>query len=83
MSYFMQQRSNQEAMDNLQATSDSAVQTLENILTQRDELQQQVADLHRAIQAAMEGLEQQAEEMGQQAGDLLESAPTGNLTLFQ
>ena len=47
MSYFMQQRSNQEAMDNLQATSDSAVQTLENILTQRDELQQQVADLQK------------------------------------
>ncbi len=32
MSYFMQQRANQEAMDKLELTSDSATQSLENIL---------------------------------------------------
>ena len=32
MSYFMQQRANQEAMDKLEQTSDSATQSLENIL---------------------------------------------------
>lgn len=58
-------------------------QALEQDLAVLEGYRQQVADLHRAIQTAMKGLEQQAEEMEQQADDLLESAPTGNLTLFQ
>ena len=58
-------------------------QALEQDLAVLEGYRQQVADLHRAIQTAMKGLEQQAEEMEQQTDDLLESAPTGNLTLFQ
>ena len=56
---------------------------LEQDLTVLENFRQQVADLHRAIQAAMKGLEQQAEEMEQQAEELLEAAPQENLTLFQ
>ena len=37
LSYFMQQRANQDAMDDLQQTSDSAVQSLENLLQEKDE----------------------------------------------
>ena len=37
MSYFMQQRANQEAMDKLEQTSDSATQSLENILQENEE----------------------------------------------
>ena len=40
MSYFMQQRANQEAMDKLEQTSDSATQSLENILQENETLVQ-------------------------------------------
>ena len=58
-------------------------QALEQDLAVLDGYRQQVADLHRAIQTAMKGLEQQTEEMEQRAEELLEAAPQGNLTLFR
>ena len=38
LSFFMQQRTNEAAMDQLQQTSNSAVESLENLLSERDEL---------------------------------------------
>ncbi len=38
LSFFMQQRINQDAMNDLQQTSNSAVQTLGNLIDQRDQL---------------------------------------------
>ena len=58
-------------------------QALEQDLAVLEGYRQQVADLHRAIRTAMEGLEQQAEEMERRAEGLLEAAPQDNLTLFQ
>lgn len=52
MSYFMQQRANQEAMDKLEQTSDSATQSLENILQENEALSQQVAQLQEALEDA-------------------------------
>lgn len=59
MSYFMQQRTNREAMDDLQQTSSSAVQSLENLIAERDALkrqvsglEEQVADLESELEAA-------------------------------
>ena len=52
MSYFMQQRANQEAMDKLEQTSDSATQSLENILLENEALSQQVAQLQEALEDA-------------------------------
>ena len=42
-----------------------------------------MATLRETIQATLTGLEQHAEELEQQAEELYEAAPTGNLTLFQ
>ena len=58
-------------------------QALEQDLAVLEGYRQQVADLHRAIRTAMEGLEQQAEEMERRAEGLIEAAPQDNLTLFQ
>lgn len=49
MSFLMQRRANQEAIDNLQETSNSATQSLENTLKQNEELTKQVEDLQTAV----------------------------------
>ena len=49
-SYFAQQRSNREAMDNLQQTSNSAAQTLDQILQERDELKIQIGELEQQVE---------------------------------
>lgn len=59
MSFLMQHRANQEAMNNLQETSNSAVESLENKLKENDQLKEQVAQL---------------EEENQQLTDQLDSA---------
>lgn len=50
LSYFMQQRTNEQAMDNLQQTSTSAVQTLEGLIKERDQLQEQVEQLQQDVE---------------------------------
>ena len=45
LSYFMQQRANQEALDDLEQTSNSAVESLENLIAERDALKLQVSAL--------------------------------------
>lgn len=45
LSYFMQQRVNQEALDDLEQTSNSAVESLENLIAERDALKLQVSAL--------------------------------------
>ena len=51
LAYFMQERSNQEALDGLQQTSNSAVISLQNLIDDRDRLQAEVADLEDRIAA--------------------------------
>lgn len=50
LSYFMQQRVNQEKYDNLQQTSNSAVQTLENLIAERDTLKEENEALNQQLE---------------------------------
>jgi Skp family chaperone for outer membrane proteins len=71
LSYFMQQRANQEAIADLQQTSNSAVQSLDNLIAERDGLKRQneelqtrldelQSELNDAVRAAQENQEQQS-----------------------
>ena len=59
MSFMMQRRANQEAIDNLQETSNSAVESLENKLKENDELKAQVEQLEEENQQLTSQLEAQ------------------------
>lgn len=58
-------------------------QALEQDLAELTRYREKAADLRKAVRAAMEGLEQQAEKMERETEELYEAAPKGNLTLFQ
>lgn len=58
-------------------------QALEQDLAELARYREKAADLRKAVQAAMEGLGQQAEKMERETEELYEAAPKGNLTLFQ
>lgn len=66
-----------------EAAREKIRQALEHDLAELARYREKAADLRKAVQAAMEGLEQQTEKMEQQAEELYEAAPKGNLTLFQ
>lgn len=66
MSYRMQQRSNQVAMENLQQTSNSATQSLENLIRERDALSEQVQEMEETIDT----LEQELDSTQQQQNQL-------------
>lgn len=71
MSYFMQQRVNEEAIDGLQQTSTSAVQSLENLIKERDALQTQVDELEDAkaeLENQVATAKSEAEEAAAAAG---------------
>lgn len=57
MSFLMQHRANQEAMNNLQETSNSAVESLENKLKENEELKAQVDQLEEENQQLTQQLE--------------------------
>lgn len=48
-SFLMQQRANQAAIDNLQSTSSSAVESIQNLIDDNDKLQEQVQSLESQI----------------------------------
>ena len=60
MSFLMQNRSNQEAMDHLEATSNSAMESLENRLKENEELKAQVAELEEENDALSAQLQEKA-----------------------
>ena len=61
MSYFMQQRANQEVLDDLEQTSNSAVQSLENVLQENADLKERVAELEGALSDAQAQADAQAQ----------------------
>lgn len=66
MSYFMQQRTSEEAIDGLKQTSISAVQSLDQLLQERDALQVQVNEMAgqlAALQDETAALVEDAEAM--------------------
>lgn len=73
MSFLMQRRANQEAIDNLEATSNSAAQSLENTLEQNEALTKQVEDLEQAVaenQNTIRDQDKQLRELEDQVGEL-------------
>ena len=80
MSFLMQNRSNREAMDHLEETSNSAMESLENRLRENEELKAQVAQLEeendkltQQVQQADDQARQEQEELTavlQALGDL-------------
>ena len=73
MSFLMQRRANQEAIHNLEATSNSAAQSLENTLKQNEELTKQVEDLEQAVaenQNTIRDQDKQLREQEDQVGEL-------------
>ena len=70
MSFLMQNRSNREAMDHLEETSNSAMESLENRLRENEELKAQVAQLEeendkltQQVQQANDQARQEQEEL--------------------
>ena len=77
MSFLMQRRANQEAINNLQETSNSASQSLQNTIAQNEELTKQVEDLQSAVsenQQTIRDQEGQLEALEQENEDLTKSA---------
>lgn len=73
MSYRMQQRANQVAMENLQQTSNSATQSLENLITERDALSEQVDEMQTQLDEVknqLKSTQTEKQTLQQQANDL-------------
>jgi len=73
MSYMMQQRANQEALDDLQQTSNSAVQSLDNLIAERDALKEQAAEAEAEMSSLQAELAQ-VSESAQQTQEELDTA---------
>lgn len=76
MSFLMQRRANQEAITNLQETSNSATQSLENTVQQNEELTKQVEDLEKAVsdnQNTIRDQEKELKDLEGQVDDLTKS----------
>ncbi len=63
LSYFMQQRASREAYSDLQQSSNSAVQSLDNMLQENEELKQQVADLQQELEQSQDQATQIQEQL--------------------
>ena len=66
-----------------EAARENVRQALEADLTALEKYRDQVFGLRQAIQTALEHMEQQTETFMEQAEDLIEASPKGNLKLFQ
>lgn len=62
MSFMMQHRSNQEALDHLEETSNSAVESLENKLKENEELKEKVTQLEEEQTQLTQQAQAQAEQ---------------------
>ena len=76
MSFLMQNRSNREAMDHLEETSNSAMESLENRLRENEELKAQVAQLEEENDKLTQQV-QQADDQARQEQEELTSVPPG------
>ena len=63
MSFLMQRRANQEAINNLEQTSNSATQSLENTLRQNETLSKQVEDLQTAMSENLQTIREQEDRL--------------------
>lgn len=70
MSYFMQQRTNREALNDLRQTSNSAVESLDNLIAERNTLKEQVSALEEEIAGLESELEVAKSDTAQWRGRL-------------
>ena len=77
MSLMMQRRANQEAIDNLQQTSNSATESLQNTIAQNEALKEQVAALEAAQsvdQSTIASQEDQINDLQDQVDELTQAS---------
>lgn len=67
MTYMMQQRLNKAEIDDLQQSSNSTLQTLENIIAERDQLRQENQELSDQLEDAVQAAENSAATTKEQA----------------
>lgn len=70
MSFLMQNRSNREAMDHLEETSNSAMESLENRLRENEELKAQVAQLEEENDKLTQQVQQADDQARQEQEEL-------------
>ena len=70
LSYFMQQRASRDAYNDLQQSSDSAVQTLDNMLQENQDLKDQVAQLEEQNQSLQTEAEEAQRQLAEQQSAL-------------
>ena len=63
MSFLMQRRANQEAIDNLEQTSNSATQSLQNTIARNEALTKQVEDLQGAVSENQQTIREQGNRL--------------------
>lgn len=63
LTYVMQQRLNKAEIDDLQQTSNSTLQTLENIIAERDQLRQQTQELSDQLDDVMQAAKDSNEKV--------------------
>ena len=66
LTYMMQQRLNKAQIDDLQESSNSTLQTLENIIAERDELRQKNQELSDQLEDALQSAENSANTVSKQ-----------------
>lgn len=67
MTYMMQQRLNKAEIDDLQKSSNSTLQTLENIIAERDQLRQENQELSDQLEDAIQAAENSSATAKEQA----------------
>ncbi len=67
MTYMMQQRLNKAEIDDLQQSSNSTLQTLENIIAERDQLRQENQELSDQLEDAIQAAENSSATAKEQA----------------
>ena len=75
LSYFMQQRANQQAISGLEATSSNAFDSINNLIAEKDRLTDQVEDLEGQVAGLQEQLEDSQSQLSI-AQDAAENAQT-------
>lgn len=76
LSYFMQQRANEQAISGLKATSSNAIDSINNLIEEKDELSQQVEDLKGQVENLQEELEDTQDQLtnAQSSADMAQTA---------
>ena len=73
LSYFMQQRANEQAISGLEATSNNAFDSINNLIAEKDRLTEQVEDLEGQVADLQEQLEEAQSQLSGAQSDAQEA----------